>query len=90
MIKKQLADWQLDYFDLFLIHFPISIAYVDPAHRYPCEWFGDDGKIHLGMFSGLCRSTSAEALTDNTPYQKTYETLEEFVDQGLAKNIGVR
>lgn len=26
LVKKQLADWQLEYFDLFLIHFPVSIA----------------------------------------------------------------
>jgi diketogulonate reductase-like aldo/keto reductase len=45
--RKQLSDWGLDYFDLFLIHFPISLQYVDPNHRYPPEWFGDDGKVHL-------------------------------------------
>lgn len=73
LIKKQLADWGLDYFDLFLIHFPVALEYVDPAHRYPCEWFGDDGKVHLA----------------NVPYQETWTTLEEFVDQGLAKNIGI-
>ena len=27
----------VDYFDLFLIHFPIPLAYVDPKHRYPPE-----------------------------------------------------
>jgi len=73
LIKKQLADWGLEYFDLFLIHFPISLEYVDPAHRYPCEWFGDDGKVHLS----------------DVPYQATWATLEEFVDQGLTKNIGI-
>jgi D-xylose reductase len=26
------------------MHFPISLKYVDPAHRYPPEWFADDGK----------------------------------------------
>ena len=33
--KKQLADWGLDYFDLYIIHFPIAIKYVDPSVRYP-------------------------------------------------------
>lgn len=33
-----------------LIHFPISLAYVDPAHRYPPEWFGDDKKVHVGEY----------------------------------------
>lgn len=23
--KKQLADWGIDYFDLYIVHFPISI-----------------------------------------------------------------
>lgn len=49
--KKQLKDWGIDYFDLFLIHFPVSLKYVDPNHRYPPEWWGDDGKVHLGESS---------------------------------------
>jgi len=43
----QLDLWGLDYFDLFLVHFPIALAYVEPEHRYPPEWWGDDGKVHL-------------------------------------------
>ncbi|KAG8926746.1 NAD(P)H-dependent D-xylose reductase (XR) [Tulasnella sp. 417] len=72
-VKKQLADWGVDYFDLYLIHFPVSLAYVDPAHRYPPEWFGDDGKVYL----------------QNTPIQETWEAMEEVLDAGLAKDIGV-
>ncbi|KAF8634891.1 hypothetical protein AX15_000641 [Amanita polypyramis BW_CC] len=71
--KKQLQDWGLDYFDLFLIHFPISLKYVDPNHRYPPEWFGDDGKVHL----------------ENSPIHETWKALEELVDEGLVKNIGI-
>jgi len=40
----QLEHWGIDYFDLYLVHFPVALAYVDPAHRYPPEWWGDDGK----------------------------------------------
>ncbi|KIO33822.1 hypothetical protein M407DRAFT_240942 [Tulasnella calospora MUT 4182] len=72
-VKRQLADWGVDYFDLYLIHFPVSLAYVDPAHRYPPEWFGDDGKVYL----------------QNIPIQETWEAMEEVHDQGLAKDIGV-
>jgi len=50
--QMQLALWGIEYFDLFLIHFPISLQYVDPSHRYPPEWWGDDGKVHLGK-SGI-------------------------------------
>jgi hypothetical protein len=42
----QLGLWGIDYFDLFLVHFPIALKYVDPSHRYPPEWFGDDGKVY--------------------------------------------
>lgn len=73
LAKKQLADWGLDYFDLFLIHFPIALQYVDPEHRYPPEWFGDDGKVHL----------------QDTPMQETWQAMEELVDEGLVRDIGV-
>lgn len=73
IVKRQLDLWGIDYFDLFLVHFPISLQYVDPDHRYPPEWFGDDGKVHL----------------QNTPLSETWGALEELVDEGLAKNIGL-
>ncbi|KAF9041762.1 Aldo/keto reductase [Hymenopellis radicata] len=71
--RKQLALWGIDYFDLFLIHFPVSLEYVDPAHRYPPEWWGDDKKVHLS----------------NVSIQETWTALEKLVDEGLAKNIGI-
>ena len=47
----QLELWGIDYFDLFLVHFPIALAYVDPRHRYPPEWWGDDKKtVNLRAF----------------------------------------
>jgi len=70
----QLASWGLDYFDLFLVHFPIALKYVDPAERYPPEWFGADGKtVHL----------------QDTPMQETWTAMEGLVDLGLVKNIGI-
>ncbi|KAL4963737.1 NADP-dependent oxidoreductase domain-containing protein [Aspergillus stella-maris] len=33
--KRQLADWKIDYFDLFIMHFPVSLEYIDPAVQYP-------------------------------------------------------
>jgi hypothetical protein len=52
----QLDLWGLDYFDLFLVHFPIALAYVEPEHRYPPEWWGDDGKVHLRTLKSLFTS----------------------------------
>ncbi|KAG6837670.1 hypothetical protein H0H93_004946 [Arthromyces matolae] len=71
--KKQLGLWGIDYFDLFLIHFPISLEYVDPDHRYPPEWFDDNGRI----------------IPENTPLQETWVAMEDLVDEGYAKNIGL-
>jgi D-xylose reductase len=73
LAQKQLALWGIDYFDLFLIHFPVSLQYVDPSHRYPPEWWGDDGKVY----------------TANVPLQETYQAMETLVDEGLTKAIGV-
>lgn len=36
--KKQLADWGIDYFDLYIVHFPVALEYVDPSVRYPPGW----------------------------------------------------
>ncbi|KAJ7040454.1 Aldo keto reductase [Mycena alexandri] len=74
LATKQLGLWGLDYFDLFLIHFPIALKYVDPAERYPPEWFGADGKT---------------VTLQDTPMQETYHAMEELVDAGLIKNIGI-
>ncbi|KAG5715272.1 putative NAD(P)H-dependent D-xylose reductase xyl1, partial [Termitomyces sp. T112] len=71
--KKQLGLWGIDYFDLFLVHFPIALQYVDPDHRYPPEWFDDNGRVQL----------------QNTPLQETWGAMEELVDEGYAKNIGL-
>ncbi|KAE9398469.1 Aldo/keto reductase [Gymnopus androsaceus JB14] len=70
--KMQLGLWGLEYFDLFLIHFPIALQYIDPEVKYPPEWFSVDGKsVNL----------------EKTPMQETWTCMEELVDQGLAKNI---
>ena len=47
--KKQLDLWKIDYFDLYLVHFPIALEYVEPSKKYPPEWWGLDGKVHPSM-----------------------------------------
>ena len=32
----------LEYLDLYMIHFPISLKFVDPNVRYPPKWIHDD------------------------------------------------
>lgn len=71
--RKQLSDWGLNYFDLFLIHFPISLKYVDPSVRYPPGWEDENGNFTLGK----------------TPIQVTWQEMEKLVDKQLAHSIGV-
>src|SRR6266480_5170826 len=71
--RKQLGDWGLNYFDLFLIHFPISLKYVDPSVRYPPGWEDENGNFTLGK----------------APIQETWQEMEKLMDKGLARSIGV-
>ncbi|KAL1864915.1 hypothetical protein VTK73DRAFT_5601 [Phialemonium thermophilum] len=74
MAKKQNEAWGLGYIDLYLIHFPCALKYIDPAVRpYPAWWMDDAGTIEL----------------DKVPIRETWEALETVVDQGIARSIGV-
>ncbi len=76
-VEKTLKDLQLDYLDLFLIHFPISQKFVPIEHRYPPGWFYDpDADSPKMEFSPV-------------PIRETWQAMEELVDAGLVKNIGV-
>ena len=71
--RKQLADWGLDYFDLYIMHFPIALKYVDPAHSYPPGFFYDGKTVVPGK----------------APIQETWAAMEALVDKGLCKAIGI-
>ncbi|KAL2797194.1 NADP-dependent oxidoreductase domain-containing protein [Aspergillus keveii] len=71
--RKQLADWGVDYFDLYIVHFPISLKYVDPSVRYPPSWNSEAGKVELG----------------NATIQETWTAMESLVDKSLARSIGI-
>ncbi|KAJ1327703.1 D-xylose reductase [Microdochium nivale] len=73
--KRSLSDWGLEYFDLYLIHFPGALKYVDPKVRYPPGWHYD------GAGGGLIRSS--------TPMHVTWAAMEELVEKKLARSIGV-
>lgn len=76
-LQRSLNDLQLDYLDLYLIHFPIASKFVPFEHRYPPEWFynpeAEVPKIEI----------------DPVPIRETWEAMEELVSQGLVKNIGI-
>ena len=71
--KKQLADWGIDYFDLYIVHFPIALKYVDPKDRYP-PGFTYDGK---------------NVVPGKASIQETWTAMEGLVEKGLAKSIGI-
>jgi D-xylose reductase len=74
IVRKQLADWGLEYFDLYLIHFPVALEYVDPSVRYPPGWHYD-GK--------------EEIRPSKATIQETWTAMESLVEKGLSKSIGV-
>jgi len=75
--EKSLRDLGVDCLDLYLIHFPISLKYVDFAERYPPEWFYDPDvdvpKMEI----------------DPVPLSETWNAMEGLVRDGLVKEIGV-
>ncbi|KAI5785888.1 D-xylose reductase [Geopyxis carbonaria] len=71
--RQQLEWWGLEYFDLFLIHFPVALEYVDPAKSYPSGWNTLDGAVKQAR----------------APIQETWHAMESLVDTGLTKSIGV-
>lgn len=67
----------VDYFDLYLIHFPISQKFVPFETRYPPEWIHDP------------TSENPRIELNPVPYSQTWAGMENLVDEGLVRNIGV-
>jgi D-xylose reductase len=76
-VERSLRDLQLDYLDLYLIHFPIAQEYVSFDVRYPPEWFFDPNsktpRIHFAKI----------------PLHETWAAMEDLVRSGLVRNIGI-
>lgn len=75
--ERTLRDLQLDYLDLYLIHFPISLRHVPVQTRYPAGWFFDPAAPQPKM--ELIRA----------PISETWLAMEGLVEVGLVRNIGV-
>jgi D-xylose reductase len=75
--ERTLKDLQLDYLDLYLIHFPISLAYVPFEHRYPAGWHYDP------------ESKTPKMIPDSVPISETWEAMERLVEAGLVMTAGV-
>jgi D-xylose reductase len=76
-IERTLRDLQLDSLDLYLIHFPIALRYVDPETRYPPGWVHDPDAKEPRMEP------------DGVPIAETWGAMERLVERGLTRYIGV-
>ena len=74
---RTLQDLRLSELDLYLIHFPIALQYVDFDTRYPPEWIADPDAENPVM------------VPDPVPLSETWGAMEELVRAGLVKEIGV-
>ncbi|KAH3666019.1 hypothetical protein OGAPHI_004208 [Ogataea philodendri] len=72
-VKKVLDDLQLDYLDIFYIHFPIAQKFVPFEEKYPPGFY--------------CGSNGWEF--EDVPLATTWKALEGLVEEGLVKSIGI-
>ncbi|KAI5949129.1 GRE3 [Candida theae] len=73
-LNKTLSDLNLEYLDLFLIHFPIAFKFVPIEEKYPPGFYcGDGDKFHY----------------ENVPLLDTWKALESLVAKGKIRSIGI-
>lgn len=75
---RTLHDLGVDYLDLYLIHFPISLKFVPFEQRYPPGWNYSDTP-----------QQQPDMIEDLVPMFETWKAMEELVAEGLVRNIGV-
>lgn len=74
--RRSLDDLKLEYFDLYLIHFPISLKFVPFEERYPPGWSANPKNSKVMEF-------------EKVSVQETWRAMETLVEKGLVRNIGV-
>ena len=76
-LKRSLSDLQLEYLDLYLVHFPIALEFVAFETRYPPEWLFDPASPENGMKRA------------DVPLSETWGAMEVMHEKGLARQIGI-
>ena len=76
-LERTLSDMGLKHLDLFLIHFPIPLAFVPFETRYPPGWTFDPQAAKPAMKPA------------SVPIIETWQAMERLVDAGLVRHIGV-
>jgi D-xylose reductase len=75
--ERTLRDLRLDVLDCYLVHFPIALTYVPFETRYPPGWFFDP------------HADSPSMQLARVPLADTWGAMEDLVDAGLVRRIGV-
>ncbi|KAG9235729.1 NADP-dependent oxidoreductase domain-containing protein [Amylocarpus encephaloides] len=75
MGKSQNETWGLGYIDLYLIHFPVALEYIEPSKlQYPGWWMDEaHEKVTIVKVSMI----------------ETWRAMEKLVDEGIVRSIGV-
>ena len=76
-LERTLADLQLDYLDLYLIHFPIALEFVPFETRYPPEWVHNPDAANPVM------------KPVNVTLQDTWRAMEALKADARVKHIGI-
>ena len=76
-LDRTLEDLQLEYIDLYMVHFPISLKYVPFEERYPPEWFNDPD------------SPNPKMIPSKVPLSDTWHAMELLKQEGMVKYLGI-
>lgn len=83
--------WGLGYIDLYLIHFPVALKYIEPEKlRYPVSTSLCPFYVAANIMKAWWGDAEQKTIeTDKVPISETWKALEELVDEGVVRSIGV-
>eukprot|EP00906_Rhabdomonas_costata_P021913 RCo031737 len=87
-LRKSLTDLQLEYVDLYLMHWPLAFKFIpfDVTRR----GFEKGFNPHCMMPDPpVTHPMLTDPRHDRVPIRETWEAMEALVDKGLARSIGV-